>query len=160
MGPLGRRRKNFLLLPSGPKVCADANRDRNDGIAVDNEHARQQQQFSISTNHRAFVRVPGDAATEQNVRLIVDSGSKKSYDTADLKRALNLPVFAKEKLMIQAFGDLSPKVRECEVVQIGIKDIDGVELLISAYVVPVICMPISNQVVSGTLEKHPFFFCV
>ena len=62
--------------------------------------------------------------------------------------------------MIKAFGDRSPKVRECEVVQIGIKDIDGVELLISAYVVPVICMPISNQVVSGTLEKHPFFFCV
>ena len=124
-----------------------------------NMHVSNNNSVFLQTT-RAFVRVPGDAATEQNVRLIVDSGSKKSYDTADLKRALNLPVFAKEKLMIQAFGDLSPKVRECEVVQIGIKDIDGVELLISAYVVPVICMPISNQVVSRTLEKHPFFFCV
>ena len=105
---------------------------------------------------RAFVRVPGETTTEQNVRLIFDSGSQKSYVTEELKRALNLPVIAKEKLMIKAFGDSSPKVRECEIVQIGIKCVDGVEVIMTAYVVPVICTPISNQVISGALERHPY----
>ena len=120
-----------------------------------NMHVSKKNSVLLQTA-RAFVRVPGDAATEQNVRLIFDSGSQKSYVTEELKRALNLPVIAKEKLIIKAFGDSSPKVRECEIVQIGIKCVHGVEVIMTAYAVPVICTPISNQVISGALERHPY----
>ena len=116
-----------------------------------NMHISNKNSVLLQTAH-TFVKVPGDAKTEQNVHLIFDSGSQKSYVTEELKRALNLPAIAKEKLMMKAFGDSSPKVRECEIVQIGIKCIDEVEVIMTAYLVPVICTPISNQVISGALE--------
>ena len=62
-----------------------------------NMHVSNNNSVFLQTT-RAFVRVAGDAATEQNVRLIADSGSRKSYVTADLKRALNLPVFCQGEI--------------------------------------------------------------
>ena len=83
------------------------------------------------------------------VRLIFDSGSQNTYVTSDLKNALSLPVIGKEKMFIKTFGDVSPKFTTYEIVQLGIaykcKQVQ-------VYVVPVICTPISNQLLS--IEKY------
>ena len=44
-----------------------------------------------------------------------------------------------------------PRVR---VVQIAVKSLDGMEIYINAYVVPKICLPITNQVMTIAVEKY------
>ena len=87
-------------------------------------------------------------------RLVFDPGSQKSYVTKAIKDALELPVIAKEKLLIKTFGDTSPKLTTCEVVQFGILCKDATEFVMHAYVVPVICTPISNQVLSLAIKNY------
>ena len=63
-------------------------------------------------------------------------------------------MIAKEKLFIKTFGDTSPKLTTCEVVQFGNLRKDATEFVMHAYVVPVICTPISNQVLSLAIKNY------
>ncbi len=49
-----------------------------------------------------------------------------------------------------------PKVKDCEIVQLSVKCKDGTEIIMSAYVVPVICNPISNQLISVAVQKYSY----
>ena len=44
----------------------------------------------------------------------------------------------------------------CELVQVAVKSIDGTSLYASAYVVPVICTPPSNQYLQVVIEHYPY----
>ena len=102
---------------------------------------------------RVRVKSPQEQQS-RTVRLILDSGSQKSYVTREIKDALGLPVIGKDKLLIKTFGKTSPKITTCEIVQFTISCKDGTDFTMQAYVVPVICTPISNQVVSLAVEKY------
>ena len=97
---------------------------------------------------------PPQKQQSSTVRLVFDSGSQKSYITKEVKDALDLPVVGKDKLLIKTFGDTSPKITTCEIVQVGLLCKDGAEFIMHAYVVPVICTPISNQVLSAAIDKY------
>ena len=68
--------------------------------------------------------------------------------TVEVKNKLSLPVVGKDKLLIKTFGDESPKLRNCEIVQYAVCCKNGEAIVMQAYVVPVICTPISNLVLS------------
>ena len=58
-----------------------------------------------------------------------------------------------EKLLIKAFGDKSPRLKECELVQLSIPSSPSMEL--NAISVPVIRSPLSNQAMNVAVDKFP-----
>ena len=60
----------------------------------------------------------------------------------------------KERLLIKTFGDESAQVKTCDIVQLAVKTVDGMEVDISAYVVPKICSPITKQVLKKAVSQY------
>ena len=88
---------------------------------------------------------PDKESRPLNLRLVFDSCSQRSYVTQSVKDKLDLPVLGKDSLLIKAFGESDARLRTCEIVQVGIKTICDATVYIQAYVVPVICGPLSQQ---------------
>ena len=105
---------------------------------------------------QAFVCRPDNEQLGLNARVIFDSCSQRSYITSQAREKLNLPTIGKETLLIKTFGDNSASVKECDVVQLCVRTLDGMNLYITSYVVPVICSPVSNQQSQSTLECYPY----
>ena len=62
----------------------------------------------------------------------------------------------KETLLIKTFGDDSASIKECDVVQLCVRTLDGLNVYVTSYVVPVICSPVSNQQIQDTLKCYPY----
>ena len=59
---------------------------------------------------------------------------------------LNLPTVGKETLLIKTFVDNSASVKECDIVKLCMaRTIDAMIVYVTAYVLPVICSPVSKQ---------------
>lgn len=52
-------------------------------------------------------------------RAILDSGSQRTYVTGELKNTLGLTAKSNESIVIKTFGSSEQRVREREVVEIG-----------------------------------------
>ena len=104
---------------------------------------------------RANVSSPSDPSYATAARLIFDSCSQRSYITHQLKETLNLPVIGNETLSIKTFGEMAPKLQSCEVVQFGVTTLNGTVIYVTAYVVPVICNPLSNQHIELARNSYP-----
>ena len=72
---------------------------------------------------------------------------RKLESTRKTREQLNLPTVGKETLLIKTFVDNSASVKECDIVKLCIRTIDAMIVYVTAYVVPVICSPVSNQVI-------------
>ena len=105
---------------------------------------------------QAFVCRSNDQEFGLNTHVIFDSCSQRSYVTSKTREQLNLPTIGKETLLIKTFGDNSASVKECDVVQLCASTIDGMSIYVTAYVVPVICSPVSNQEIRGTVDHYPY----
>lgn len=92
---------------------------------------------------QAFVCRPENQETGVNATVIFDSCSQRSYITSQTCEKLNLPVIVKETLLIKTFGDNSACVKECDVVQLCVRTTNGMSIYVTAYVVPIICSPVS-----------------
>ena len=66
-----------------------------------------------------------------------------------------LPVAGQDTLLIKTFGEVSAKLQRFDIVQVVVQTIDDMEVYVSAYVVPTICAPISNQMIQFTQETYP-----
>ena len=88
---------------------------------------------------------PDNDSFPLSVRLVFDSCSQRSYMTKDLKDKLGLSVIGRESLLIKTFGESDARLRTCEIVQVGIKTRCDAIVYIQAYVVPVICGPLTQQ---------------
>lgn len=97
-------------------------------------------------------------ATEKGVkaRIILDSGSQRSYITNRLKNELSLPVEYQESMLIKTFGSQDEKLQTCDVVCFSVKLPDGTDMEMSAYSVPLICEPLTGQTVAlaRNMYKH------
>ena len=56
------------------------------------------------------------------VRVLIDSGSQRSYITSELQRRLGLKPIKTELLNLNTFGDSSFSKKECDLVNLGCKD--------------------------------------
>ena len=54
-----------------------------------------------------------------------------------------------------ASGDKSPRLKECELVQLSIVSNTDMGLYVNAFSVPDICSPLSNQAVNVAVDKYP-----
>ena len=90
------------------------------------------------------------------IRLILDSGSQKSYVSTRLKDALRLTVQESVAVSIRTFGSEAEKTQKCDVVKLGLKARTGADLEISLYVVPLICEPLSGQPLDLTVQRFPY----
>ena len=90
-----------------------------------------------------------------NVRVILDSCSQKSYITTRLRDRLNLPTVLSNKVLIKEFGNEKGTLTSCDTVQLAIKGTDNLTIYINAFVVPIICSPLSNQAISVAQDMYP-----
>ena len=91
-----------------------------------------------------------------HVRLILDSGSQKTYITQQLKESLGLKPIAREKLCLKTFGSDYDNLKTVDVVNLCLKNVDNgpLSVIITAHVVPLICSPLNYQVVQFAKRNY------
>ena len=95
----------------------------------------------------ALVEVMDPAETQSQVtRILMDTGSQRTYVTEEVARQLNIQPEGKEKLSIYTFGANKPKEIVTPVVTLVLKAKKENTVLIKASVVPKI---------SGEIQKRP-----
>ncbi|XP_068680553.1 uncharacterized protein [Montipora foliosa] len=102
----------------------------------------------------AEVMRPDNDSSPLMVRLAFDSCSHRSYVTPAVKEKLQLPVVGRDSLLIKTFGESDVRLRNCEIVQVGIKTLCDATVYIQAYVAPVICGPLTQQSTELTQSSY------
>ena len=82
----------------------------------------------------------------QNARILLDSGSQRTYITESLAERLNLKLGDKDEFMLVTFGSEKPKRTESRNTKLDIVLKDGSILTIRAHVVPQI---------AESIQRHP-----
>ena len=90
------------------------------------------------------------------IRLILDSGSQKSYITNKLRDSLRLPREQSQAVSIKTFGSLVERVETCDIVKLKFKARMGADFEISLFTVPMICEPLSRQPIIWAVERFPY----
>ena len=96
----------------------------------------------------AKISNPRNSTLVLNAKIVLDSGSQKSYLTQRVKDGLSLPVISKQRLAIAAFGSSRGEPKQCEVVRLVVHTKSGSTQELDLFVVPYICDPLTTQTVS------------
>ena len=78
-------------------------------------------------------------------KIILDSGSQRTYLTNNLKNILQLPTLEKKQVSIQTFGSTVERLELVEVVALGVELNGEPDLSQSAFTLPLICQPLQCQ---------------
>lgn len=97
---------------------------------------------------QAGVFNPNDVQRSKNVRIVLDSGSQRSYITEQLKMDLSLQPNGEQSMSIMTFGASDKALRRCEIVDICIAVRGGETRQLTLYTVPIICKPLVCQPIS------------
>ena len=103
---------------------------------------------------RACVYNTEQSQSAMEIRIILDSGSQRSYVTTRVKETLGLRSESAEVMLIKTFGSDVEKRHTCEAVSLGMKMKDGGNLVMSLLTVPMICQPLSAQPISLARDKY------
>ena len=103
---------------------------------------------------RAIVRNP-NGESSCNVRIMLDSGSQKSYINRRLGSKLGLSPIATETVLIKTFGNSEASLKKCDVVHFALECQDNLTVFINAYEVDLICGPIANQTIEVAQQCYP-----
>ena len=104
---------------------------------------------------QAKAHKPDAPEISAQVRVILDSGSQRSYITTELKDKLNLPTLKSKPLMIKTFNSESESIQVCDVVQLCVSNKEGnLAVKFIAYCVPTICAPLANQNTRVSQSKY------
>jgi hypothetical protein len=93
-------------------------------------------------------------ASVLKLRLVMDSGSQRSYLTQRVKDALGLEACETQSLSIAAFGSQRREPKQCEVVRLNVCTKLGTNQRLELFVVPHICDPLMHQPVSMSSKKY------
>ena len=91
----------------------------------------------------------------ETLRLMSDSCSQKSYVTNKLQSELCLPVAERETFLVKTFGEVTPKLVTCDIVQMCVHTRVGLAVYMSCDSVPESCSPISCQVIEAANSTYP-----
>ena len=104
----------------------------------------------------AIVLVQNPARPEKFVelRLLLDSGSQRSYLSERAKEMLGLETIREQALSIATFGSKVEQLKVCPVVevQLQLKGYTSMQLILC--VVPTICEPLACQPISVCVQQH------
>ena len=139
-----------LVLSSGTESASisrsETSQERSRDVGTSTMHVGSNNNSVLLQTAQAFISRPDNQETGKYTQVIFDSCShQRSYITSKTREQLNLPTVGKETLLIKTFGDNSASVKECDIVKLCIRTIDAMIVYVTAYVVPVICSPVSNQ---------------
>ena len=81
-----------------------------------------------------------------SVRVLLDSGSQRSYATNNLKKRLGLRPVKKETLNLNTFGQDKLTKQKCDAVNLSLKSKDDDDIKILALCFEKICSPIPSKV--------------
>ena len=119
---------------------------------VNTSNTVKNQHLVLLQTARAEATNEGNNKTE-NVRILFDNGSQRSYITNSLKEKLGLPPFKKEKLNLNTFGDSKFKIQMCDVVRVYLRKPGNERVFcVDALSFPTICSALPSSV---KLESHP-----
>ena len=97
---------------------------------------------------------PKNPNITMKARLILDSGSQRTYISTKLRNILNLESEGKCSMAIKTFGSNEDTIQTIDQVQFGVKVQGEPNLQLSALVVPLICQPLQGQTVSTTAKMY------
>ena len=84
----------------------------------------------------------------QQVRIVLDCGSQRSYVTERLMKELSLNAQGEQPLTIMTFGSKEEKSQICKSARVGLLHKDGRAQQLSLLVVPLTCEPLTYQPIS------------
>ena len=87
-------------------------------------------------------------------RMILDSGSQRSYITARTKDTLLLQSVSEQCSSVAAFGSKGENPMVCEVVRVGVRAKIGADKELTLFVVPHICDALTAQPISVCAERY------
>ena len=88
-------------------------------------------------------------------RLLLDSGSQRSYIADTLRKRLKLKTVHTEQVLIKTLGQISDsQMQILDVVQLKIKHRHQNEFVFISLCEPVICTPLKMQEISSTQENY------
>ena len=105
-----------------------------------------------------IVRPPNLSSPTVRTRIILDTGSQRSYVTQRLKEKLSLHLERVETLLIKTFGSTEEQPQYRDVVKLVLTTRDGPDLELEFVVVPLICETLSGQQISRAVELYPHLF--
>ena len=136
---------------------SETSQERSRDVGTSTMHVGSNNNSVLLQTAQAFISRPDNQETGKYTQVIFDSCShQRSYITSKTREQLNLPTVGKETLLIKTFGNNSASVKECNIVQLCIRTIDAMSVYVTAYVVPVICSPVSNQEIQSAVECYPY----
>ena len=91
-----------------------------------------------------------ESGLKQTARILLDSGSQRTYITEALAKKLNLKLGDRDKFMLVTFGSEKPRKTESRNTKLDIVLKDGSTLTINANVVPHIAESIQRRPVNST----------
>jgi hypothetical protein len=88
------------------------------------------------------------------LRILLDSGSQRSYITERAQRLLQLSAEGELRLSIAAFGSAREDPKVCAIIKIGMELKGHPHLYPSLLVEPMICEPLIGQPISECIEGN------
>ena len=104
---------------------------------------------------RAVIHNPSNSHVSLEVRLLLDSGSQKSYISERARELLRLDAIGEQPLSIATFGSYRGSMKVCPIVNVGICLRGYPSMSLSLYVIPNICEPLVGQPIAACIEQHP-----
>ena len=103
---------------------------------------------------KAAIYNPGLANEKFLARLILDSGSQRSYVTNRVKYKLRLQSERKQAISVKTFGSTEENTLSVDVAELCISTKHGDDVQLSAFVVPLICDPLQSQSIVHASVTH------
>ena len=89
------------------------------------------------------------------IRLLLDSGSQRSYLSERARRVLGLKPVGEQQLAIATFGSSREQVQAYPIVEVGMGLKGCAPVHLSLYVVPMICEPLISQPIAACVSECP-----
>ena len=103
---------------------------------------------------KAVIYRPDQPTNKFLARLILDTGSQRTYVTTKVKNDLNLPTEGKQTISVKTFGSSEENTMSVDIVRLCISAEDGDEVQLSAFAVPLICDPLQGQSIARASLSH------
>ena len=106
---------------------------------------------------RALVYNPEVPDSHMELRVLPDGGSQQSYMTERARRVLRVEPEGEQQLSIAAFGSERGGPKVCPIVNVGILLKGYPSMIVSLFVVPMVCEPLMGQPIDVCSNQNPHF---
>ena len=102
------------------------------------------------------VKAPDKTTPVIQTRVLLDSGSQRSYISSKLCNQLGLKENSKETLLVKTFAADEGKVQVCSLVDLSVMTRDGLDMCLSLLLIPTICEPLTGQPINYATSRFQY----